>query len=235
MIPSREYNMKNSILIALLGLTVAVVTPSVSYADSDFKFGPGKGHNKAQKYSHNNGHNKKHGHKQRHVVKKHHKKHHNKHKQHNRRHDVARFDAKKHHHSKRHHYKSKQPSFSITFSNDYPSIVYGHDYYEDRVYRDHNGYRSHIYQRMDNQARRIRKGIKSGQLVRREVRKLRDEQYHIERKLVKYDRDGRLNRHERSRLNQMLDDASHHIRNKRHNHLTRDSIRHQRDYEYVYY
>ena len=228
--------MKNSILIALLGLTVAVVTPSVSFADSDFKFGPGKGHNKAQKHSYNKGHNKKRGqkYKQRHVVKKHHNKHHNKHKQHNRRHDVARFDAKKHHNSKRHHYKSK-PSFSITFSNDYPRVVYGNDYYQDRVYRDHNGYRSSIYQRMDNQARRIRKGIKSGQLVRREVRRLRDEQSHIERKLVHFDSDGRLNRHERSRLNQMLDVASNQIRNKRHNHLTRDSSGHQRDYEYVYY
>ena len=110
--------MKNSLLIALLGLTVSVVTPSIATAD-DFKFGP----NKSYKNDQNKGHKHNNRHAKKHVAKQHNRKHRvarakppklphqrliakhkNKiHNRHNKRHD-----------NKRHHNKSK-PSFSITW------------------------------------------------------------------------------------------------------------------------
>ncbi len=90
--------------------------------------------------------------------------------------------------------------------------------------RNHgNNHAARINKRLDRQARRIRRGIQNGQLVRREIRVLRDEQYRIENRLAHFRSDGRLNRHERNKINRMLDVASNHIRTKRHNRVTQNN------------
>ena len=89
-----------------------------------------------------------------------------------------------------------------------------------------------IHKRQNNQARRINRGIDNGQLVRREVRTLRKEQRRISERLRHFQYDGRLNRHERNKINNMLDVASNHIRNKRHNRLTQRSQYNNNQYGY---
>ena len=223
--------MKNSILIALLGITVAVVTPSLSFADNEYRFGPNKDHNKSYNKGHSKGHANKHMNKNRHVAKAKPPKPH-----HNRRHNAfTKFNNNKHYKNYGHH--KPKTSFSITYGNNLPGLVYGHELPQRHVYKDTHGYKNSIYQRQDNQARRIRKGIKKGQLVRREIRRLREEQRHIDSELAYFKRDGRLNRHERSKLHHMLDIADNNIRNKRHNQLTRYSKRdrHERNYDYAWH
>jgi hypothetical protein len=219
--------MKNSILIALLGLTVAVLTPSLSYADNGYRFGPNKEHNKKYNKNVNQGHVKKHANKNKHVARaKPPKPHHNVKRHHN--------NIVKHHNNKhRKNYRRHEPktSFSITFGNTLPGLVYGNSYPERYVYNDYRVNKNKkIYRRLDNQARRIQKGIDKGQLVRSERRSLREEQDRINWKISKFKRDGRLDRRERSRLHQMLDVADNNIRDLRHNRLTRDSRRYNKDY-----
>jgi len=96
-------------------------------------------------------------------------------------------------------------------------------------YQGYNsGYSHRIRDRLNNQARRINRGIDKGQLVHKEVRKLRREQRKIRSLLGHFREDGRLSRHERVKLQDMLDNADRHIRNKRHNSLTR----YDRGYDY---
>ena len=233
--------MKNPLLIALLGLTVSVVTPSIATAD-DFKFGP----NKSYKNDQNRGHKHNNRHAKKHVAKQHNRKHRvarakppklphqrliakhkNKiHNRHNKRHD-----------NKRHHNKSK-PSFSITWNSNTPDVTYGNGYYgydNDSYYNDAPRYANSIYDRQQRQQRKIRKGMDKGQLVKREVKRLRQEQRQIKHRLANYKRDGRLNRHERARLHQMLDVAANNIRNKRNNGLTRWSNPRNNKYDYAWH
>jgi hypothetical protein len=84
-------------------------------------------------------------------------------------------------------------------------------------------HRQKIHQRLKNQARKIHKGIKKGQLVRWEAKQLRREQRHINNRLENYRYDGRLNRHERKKIHRMLDRAADNISNKRHNRVTKRS------------
>lgn len=249
--------MKNSLLIALLGLTVSVVTPSIAAAD-DFKFGPNKSYKNDQNRGHNNRHAKKHVAKQHNQKRRVHKakppklphqriiaKLDNKiHNRHNRRHDNKRRQVNNYdnnhannHRNKRRHNKSK-PSFSITWNSNTPNVNYDNGYYgynNDQYYNDTPRYASSIYERQNRQQRRIHKGRKSGQLVRREVKRLRQEQRQIQHKIAHYKRDGRLNRHEKSRIHQMQDVASNNIRNKRNNRLTRWSKSRGNNYEYAWY
>lgn len=241
--------MKNSLLIALLGLTVSVVTPSIATAD-DFKFGP----NKSYKKDHNRGHKHNNRHTKKHVAKHHNHKHKHRvakakppklphqiinskldqirHNKHHRRHDRH---VKRSHNNKRHHYNSN-PSFSITWSSNTPNVIYDNGYYDNGYYyNDAPRHVTSIYDRQHRQERKIRKGVKKGQLVKREVRRLREEQRQIKHKLAHYKRDGRLNRHERARLHQMLDVAANNIRNKRNNGLTRWSKQRRHNYEYAWY
>jgi hypothetical protein len=76
------------------------------------------------------------------------------------------------------------------------------------------GYRRHggINRRQDHQRDRIRNGIRSGELTRREAGRL----IYQQRRIEAYERrsrldDGRLDRHERRRLNRMLDRSSRDI------------------------
>ena len=78
-----------------------------------------------------------------------------------------------------------------------------------------------IDDRMQKQRWRIKQGIKSGELVRFEVKILKKEQRRI--KMAKrYARsDGKITRKERRRIMRMQDHASRHIFRLKHNHLRR--------------
>ena len=71
------------------------------------------------------------------------------------------------------------------------------------------------------QTRRIRQGIHSGQITRPEVRRLKREQWHIDRAYGRAIGDGYLNRHECRRLDKMQDRASRHIYRAKHNRFRR--------------
>jgi len=86
------------------------------------------------------------------------------------------------------------------------------------------------YRRYDNvnrreysQRNRIREGVRSGELTRREAGRLINQQRRIE----SYERrsrldDGRLDRHERRRLDQMLDRSNRDIYREKHDRQDRD-------------
>ena len=245
--------MKNSLLIALLGLTVSVVTPSIATAE-DFKFGPNKSYKNDRGHKHSNRHVKKHVAKQHNQKRRVHKakppklphqriitKFDNKiHNRHNKRHDNKRRHVNKHanNHRNQRHYNRSKPSFSISWNSNTPNVIYDNGYYaydNDYYYNDAPRYANSVYDRQQKQQRKIRKGMNKGQLVKREVKRLRQEQRQIKQRLAHYKRDGRLNRHERSRLHQMLDVAANNIRNKRNNGLTRWSKRKRNQDQYAWH
>lgn len=252
--------MKKTLLIALLGATVTLATPTLSYADNGYKF-QSKALDRDHRYKHKHGH--KHNHNKSRVKSNHR---HNKNKHKNRqfvfnkhgynkhgynkygfnrhgynKHGYNRHGYNKHGYNKhgynrhgytRHAYSNNDnSSFSISWNIGDSTISYGNDHYNSgHNYNKHRGKK--IYKRINNQANRIQRGINNGQLVKREVRKLRHEQRHIKNTLAHYKHDGHLNRYERSKMNQLLDIASNNIHRKSNNRLTRYS----RNYNhYVYY
>ena len=72
-----------------------------------------------------------------------------------------------------------------------------------------------------NQMRRIQQGIHTGELTRKEARKLRHEQRDIRRLKRHFVRDGRLSRHERRTLRKRYARAGRHIYRFKHNQRTR--------------
>lgn len=229
--------MKYSILKLVLGVSVALGIPSLALADKPHKnrhvdkhvskqvkkqFGKERHHNKNRHRSHVRKDVKRHVHKNRHRAD-------------DRRH------VYKHKHKNKYRSKDRRrdTQFSITWSSGIPELIidhgYSHNKYKKRHRNDYARVRE-INRRLDNQHRRIRKGVDSGQLVRREARSLRHEQRRISNRFADYRSDGWLNRHETRRLNRMLDVASQEIRRKKHNSLTRHSIRHNRDrYDYAWH
>jgi len=87
-------------------------------------------------------------------------------------------------------------------------------------YGDH-GY-SHFDKRVEKQKSRIREGVKSGELTRKEASKLRHQQKKIARLERKFRRDGYLTRHERKKLNRQQNKASERIYRLKHNDLSRN-------------
>jgi hypothetical protein len=91
------------------------------------------------------------------------------------------------------------------------------------------------YRRYDNvnrresyQRNRIREGIRSGELTRREAGRL----IHQQRRIESYERrsrldDGRLDRNERRRLDRMLDRSSRDIRRQKNDRQDRDRYRYR--------
>lgn len=71
--------------------------------------------------------------------------------------------------------------------------------------------------RIDHQKSRIREGIKSGDLTRKEASKLRKQQKQIASLARKYESDGHLSRHERKKLEKKQDKASKKIYRLKHN------------------
>jgi hypothetical protein len=70
--------------------------------------------------------------------------------------------------------------------------------------------------RQHRQSARIRQGVQSGELTRRETRRLAQEQRSIRREERAYRADGTLDRVERRDLQQDLNQASRHINRQKH-------------------
>ncbi len=79
-----------------------------------------------------------------------------------------------------------------------------------------------IDDRMQKQRWRIKQGIKSGELVRFEVKILKQEQRRIRMEKRYAKSDGRFTRKERRRIMRMQDHASRHIFRLKHNHIRRN-------------
>jgi hypothetical protein len=80
--------------------------------------------------------------------------------------------------------------------------------------------------RNHRQIQRIRQGIRSGEITRPEVRRLKKEQRCIERAYLRASGDGHLNWSERRRLDKMQNRASRNIYRAKHNHDRRHLNRH---------
>lgn len=95
-----------------------------------------------------------------------------------------------------------------------------HSYRSDRLDR--------IEQRIQKQHYRIREGIGSGDLTRKEARRLRKQQRHIIQLTYQFMHDGYLDRHEFNELRNKLNRTSKRIYHLRHN----DRNRYTRHYYY---
>lgn len=93
--------------------------------------------------------------------------------------------------------------------------------------RDSNRY-DRIEKRMDNQRHRIRNGVRSGELTRKEAKRLRKQQRKIARLERRFMRDGFLDRREYREINSRLDTASNRIYRLKHNDRYSDN-RHNHD------
>lgn len=91
----------------------------------------------------------------------------------------------------------------------------------------HDGY-SRYDKRVERQQSRIRQGVKSGELTRKEAKKLRSQQKKIAKLERKFSKDGHLSRHERKKLERHQDKASKRIYRLKHN----DDIRGHRHGRY---
>ena len=78
-----------------------------------------------------------------------------------------------------------------------------------------------IEERMQKQRWRIKQGVRSGELVRFEVKILKQEQRRIKTAKRFAKSDGRFTRKERRRILKMQDHASRHIYRLKHNHIRR--------------
>jgi hypothetical protein len=72
----------------------------------------------------------------------------------------------------------------------------------------------------NKQANRISKGVRKGNITRKEYRRLNKEQRRIDGAYRRAVSDGHLSRYERQRLNKMWDRAGRNIYRARHNHAT---------------
>ncbi len=88
------------------------------------------------------------------------------------------------------------------------------------AHHDHKG--GGIENRIDRQEHRIKKGIRSGELTKREAAKLRKNQRRVERMYDRFTDNGRLSRKERKKLQQALDKNSKKIYRLKHNDRQRD-------------
>jgi len=81
-----------------------------------------------------------------------------------------------------------------------------------------NDYRyDRFEQRLDKQHRRIKQGIRSGELTKRETQRLRKQQRHIARLMYQFKHDGYLDRYEQRKLHRKLNKASDRIYLLKHN------------------
>jgi len=78
-----------------------------------------------------------------------------------------------------------------------------------------------VFKRLKRQHRRIESGIDSGELTRREARRLKKQQRRIRRLAYDMSEDGRLSRRDRRELHDRLDRASDRIYRFKHNDATR--------------
>ena len=87
------------------------------------------------------------------------------------------------------------------------------------MYQEKSGnyHQDKFFDRIDNQQKRINQGIRSGELTRKEAAMLQDNLDWIKDKYARMKSDDVLTKHERERLDSMLDQNSEMIRNKKHN------------------
>ena len=97
-------------------------------------------------------------------------------------------------------------------------------------YRDHGYHDNRFEQRLDRQHLRIKQGVRSGELTRKEAKRLRKQHRRIVRLERKFSRDGHLSRQERRTLRQKLDAASDRIYRLKHN----DRYRHEQVARHTY-
>jgi hypothetical protein len=97
--------------------------------------------------------------------------------------------------------------------------------------RAHGCFECRVERRLDRQARRIQKGVRSGDLTHWEAKRLRRQHRGIERLERRFTNDGRLSREERKRLERALDRSSDRIAHARHNDLYRRSHGYRHHYD----
>lgn len=79
-----------------------------------------------------------------------------------------------------------------------------------------------VDERQANQEKRIDQGVASGELTKREARKLEREQAAVDRMEDKAKADGKVTRRERAKLDAAQDATSRDIKRKKHNARDRD-------------
>ena len=99
-------------------------------------------------------------------------------------------------------------------------------------YYDDGYHNSRFEQRIDRQQQRIEQGVRSGELTRKEAKRLRKQLRHIARLERRYTLDGHLDRYERKKLHNKLDVASNRIYRLKHNDRYRKPKRHGHYYGY---
>ncbi len=90
---------------------------------------------------------------------------------------------------------------------------------------DHSGY-SKFDNRIERQHRRINKGVRTGELTKKEAHKLRKQHRHIKKLSRQFNKDGHLSRFERKTLKRELNLASHRIYDLTHNDRNRNKRQH---------
>ena len=88
-------------------------------------------------------------------------------------------------------------------------------------YHNHNRFENRFEQRLDRQHARIKQGVRSGELTRKEAKLLRRQQRGIRQLLREFRDDGWLSKKERRILTKKLDRASRRIWEYKHNEFTR--------------
>jgi hypothetical protein len=83
------------------------------------------------------------------------------------------------------------------------------------------------------QAQRVRQGIRSHEITRPEVLRLRNEQRRIHRAYQRASADGHISRIEHNYLNKLQNQASHHIYQAKHNYARRNHHRYYRKSAYL--
>lgn len=165
-------------------------------------------------------------------------RHHDKPKKHGHSHKPKNYHDSKHHFGKHHdkrHYRDRPKFVRDLHWDHYPSdswffsISSGIPVYDTPKYKTH--YKRSVYERIENQQRRIRQGLNSGELTHREAKRLREDLHRIRHKMRHYRHDGRLNHYEKRHLHRMLDELSDRIYRKKHNNKKRYD---DRDYHYYH-
>lgn len=78
-----------------------------------------------------------------------------------------------------------------------------------------------VNKREHNQVKRIKQGVKSGELTKRETRRLVHEQAHIRAREARFKADGELTKRERVKLHRDMNRSSKHIYRQKHDDQSR--------------
>ncbi|HIO97780.1 MAG TPA: hypothetical protein EYG71_07630 [Leucothrix sp.] len=147
---------------------------------------------------------------------------------HNTRHNNTRYNNTRHHNTRhnniRHNIRHNNTRFNDVFNSLVIDFASSSNAYPSNNHYATNNKRN-IWDRQKNQKRRIRKGVKSGQLTHQETKKLRRGLRRIRDKIAYFKSDGHFVRQERRTVHNMLDRSSDRIYRKKHNNVTRSNQR----------